>query len=44
MTGKDLSGVRFTTALRGYRASEVDTLIERLARSSMGAVWTPRSE
>ena len=31
VTGKDLRGLRFNTALRGYRASEVDALIERLA-------------
>lgn len=31
VTGEDLRGLRFTTAVRGYRASEVDELIERLA-------------
>ena len=31
LTGQDLRAVRFTTAVRGYRASEVDALIERLA-------------
>jgi DivIVA domain-containing protein len=30
-TGEDLRGLRFNTALRGYRASEVDALIDRLA-------------
>lgn len=30
--GEDLRRVRFTTALRGYRASEVDALLVRLAR------------
>jgi DivIVA domain-containing protein len=32
LTAADLRGVRFTTALRGYRASEVDALLARLAR------------
>jgi len=31
VTGEDLRALRFNTALRGYRASEVDALIERLA-------------
>jgi DivIVA domain-containing protein len=31
VTGQDLRGLRFTTAVRGYRASEVDALIDRLA-------------
>ena len=31
LTGGDLRGVRFTTALRGYRMSEVDALLDRLA-------------
>jgi DivIVA domain-containing protein len=31
LTSADLRGVRFTTAIRGYRASEVDALLERLA-------------
>ena len=31
LTGADLEAVRFSTALRGYRASEVDALLERLA-------------
>lgn len=31
LTGDDLREVRLNTALRGYRASEVDALIERLA-------------
>ena len=31
LTGKDLRALRFNTALRGYRASEVDALLERLA-------------
>lgn len=32
LSGTDLRGVRFTTALLGYRTSEVDTLLDRLAR------------
>jgi DivIVA domain-containing protein len=31
VSGKDLRGLRFNTVLRGYRASEVDALIDRLA-------------
>ncbi len=31
VTGEDLRGLRFNTVLRGYRASEVDALLERLA-------------
>lgn len=31
VTGADLRELRFTTALRGYRVSEVDALIDRLA-------------
>jgi DivIVA domain-containing protein len=31
LTSADLRRVRFTTALRGYRASEVDALLDRLA-------------
>ena len=31
VTGDDLRALRFNTAVRGYRASEVDALIERLA-------------
>jgi DivIVA domain-containing protein len=31
LTGADLRRVRFSTALRGYRASEVDALLDRLA-------------
>ncbi|MCW2757786.1 MAG: hypothetical protein JWO46_1532 [Nocardioidaceae bacterium] len=32
LSAADLRAVRFTTALRGYRASEVDALLARLAR------------
>ena len=31
VTADDLRALRFNTAVRGYRASEVDALIERLA-------------
>ncbi len=31
VTGADLRALRFNTAVRGYRASEVDALIDRLA-------------
>ena len=31
LTAKDLRTVRFTTAFRGYRMSEVDSLLDRLA-------------
>ena len=31
VTGEHLRAIRFNTALRGYRASEVDALLERLA-------------
>jgi DivIVA domain-containing protein len=31
LTGQDLRQLRLNTAVRGYRASEVDALIERLA-------------
>ncbi|MFT4008487.1 MAG: DivIVA domain-containing protein [Nocardioidaceae bacterium] len=32
LSGTDLRQVRFTTALVGYRVSEVDALLDRLAR------------
>ena len=32
LTARDLEEVRFTSALRGYRMSEVDALLDRLAR------------
>ncbi len=31
VTGEDLRALRFNTAVRGYRADEVDALIDRLA-------------
>jgi DivIVA domain-containing protein len=30
LTAEDLASVRFTTAFRGYRTSEVDALLDRL--------------
>jgi DivIVA domain-containing protein len=39
LTAEDLRGMRFSTALRGYRMSEVDALLDRLA-----AELTPRQE
>jgi DivIVA domain-containing protein len=32
LTARDLEEVRFTTAVRGYRMSEVDALLDRLVR------------
>lgn len=32
ITAEDVRGVRFSTAMRGYRVSEVDEVLERLAR------------
>lgn len=32
LTAADLRAVRFSTAVRGYRAAEVDEVLERLAR------------
>ena len=31
LRGEDLKAVRFSTVFRGYRASEVDALLDRLA-------------
>ncbi len=41
VTAKDLRALRFTTAVRGYRASEVDALIERLAEQLEDEGQTP---
>lgn len=41
LLGEDLRRVRFTTALRGYRMSEVDALLDRLARQ-LEATHEPR--
>jgi DivIVA domain-containing protein len=37
LTGADLKKVRFSTVVRGYRASEVDALLERLAAQLDGS-------
>ncbi|GAA1936381.1 DivIVA domain-containing protein [Nocardioides marmoribigeumensis] len=40
LTAEDLEAVRFTSALRGYRMSEVDALLDRLVeelRAAQGA-------
>jgi DivIVA domain-containing protein len=37
LTGADLKSVRFSTAVRGYRASEVDALLDRLAEQIDGS-------
>ena len=42
LVGDDLRRVRFTTVLRGYRMSEVDTLLERLATPARGGPSTRR--
>lgn len=36
LTGRDLRAIRFNTAVRGYRADEVDALLERLAEQLDG--------
>ncbi len=36
LTAADLRRVRFSTALRGYRAAEVDALLDRLASELEG--------
>lgn len=37
LTGADLREVRFSTVARGYRASEVDALLDRLAAQLDGS-------
>jgi DivIVA domain-containing protein len=44
LTADDLRRVRFTTALRGYRMSEVDALLERLAGELEAARATARAD
>lgn len=41
LTAADLRGVRFSTAFRGYRMSEVDTLLDRLAAEMSPAAGSP---
>lgn len=36
LNAQDLRSVRFTSVVRGYRASEVDALLDRLAREMAG--------
>ncbi|WP_234412101.1 DivIVA domain-containing protein [Nocardioides sediminis] len=47
LTGDDVRGVRFSLAFRGYRMSEVDALLERLATQvdgDQGAGDPPRGD
>lgn len=44
LRGPDLREVRFNTAVRGYRADEVDALLERLAQQLDAAGRDPGSE
>ena len=41
LTAGDLRRVRFTSAFRGYRAAEVDALLERLASEMEGRTPEP---
>jgi DivIVA domain-containing protein len=43
LTGADLKAVRFSTVVRGYRASEVDALLDRLAAQLDGSA-PPKSD
>lgn len=43
LRAEDLLQVRFTTAVRGYRASEVDALLDRLA-AQLSAANRPDDE
>jgi DivIVA domain-containing protein len=44
LSASDLRRVRFTTAFRGYRMSEVDALLERLATQVDDAAGDARTE
>ena len=44
LTAQDLRRVRFSTALRGYRMSEVDALLDRLAAERDAAATEWRNE
>ena len=44
ISGDDLRRTRFSLALRGYRMSEVDALLDRLARQLDGASPETHSE
>lgn len=43
LLAEDLRNVRFSTAVRGYRASEVDALLARLAREMSAGTPSPTS-
>jgi DivIVA domain-containing protein len=43
LTAADLRGIRFSTALRGYRMSEVDALLDRLAAEMSAGGGEPDS-
>ena len=43
LRSSDLAGLRFTSAFRGYRASEVDALLDRLAAQLAESESTPAS-
>jgi DivIVA domain-containing protein len=44
LTGADLRRVRFTSAFRGYRAAEVDALLDRLATELDQRTPPPRED
>lgn len=44
LTGADLQRVRFSLAFRGYRMSEVDALLDRLAAQVDGGEPEPAAE
>jgi DivIVA domain-containing protein len=44
LTAEDVRRVRFSTAFRGYRMSEVDALLDRLAAEMTPAATAPASE
>jgi DivIVA domain-containing protein len=44
LTAEDLAGVRFTTAFRGYRTSEVDALLDRLVSEMRARPAPPAPE
>ncbi|HET6151957.1 MAG TPA: DivIVA domain-containing protein [Marmoricola sp.] len=41
LSPEDLENIEFTTVVRGYRQSEVDALLDRLARQLAGEVPQP---
>jgi len=44
LTGDDLHGVRFAVTLRGYSMSQVDALLDRLAKQLDAQVYEPVDE